>query len=253
MHAIILAAGRGSRLGGLTDATPKCMMEVAGTPLLTRQVRGFAENGVDVVVVRGYLKECIVADGFATRDNDAWETTGLLTSLFCAEDVMDGGFMISYGDTTFRSSHVKRVLDALADGHEMAGVVDGRWLETYEGRDWHPPAEAENVTLRDDGTSNMAAVGKVVEGHGSVGEYIGLCGVSAAAVPKWKDAYRHLQATVSDRTWGQTGSLRTAYVADLMQHLIDSGESIHTIVVPGGYREIDTPEDLDRAQDAVTW
>ena len=40
MKAIILAAGRGSRMGGLTEAKPKCLVELAGQPLLAHALDG---------------------------------------------------------------------------------------------------------------------------------------------------------------------------------------------------------------------
>ena len=53
---IIVAAGRGRRLGPETEDIPKCMVRVAGQPILHWQLRAFAAAGLsDIVVVRGYL------------------------------------------------------------------------------------------------------------------------------------------------------------------------------------------------------
>ncbi len=60
MKAIIVAAGRGRRLGTETDAIPKCMVKVAGRAILHHQLDALAAAGVDdFVVVRGYRGDLI--------------------------------------------------------------------------------------------------------------------------------------------------------------------------------------------------
>ena len=54
--AVLLAAGRGKRLGALTDRVPKPMLEVAGQPLIGHIVDALAANEVrDIAIVTGYL------------------------------------------------------------------------------------------------------------------------------------------------------------------------------------------------------
>ena len=50
-HAIILAAGLGSRLRPLTDTTPKPLVEVAGHPLIEYGLRLLSAHGLDDVVI----------------------------------------------------------------------------------------------------------------------------------------------------------------------------------------------------------
>ena len=58
--AVLLAAGRGSRLQPLTDDAPKCLTEIDGIPILERQVRSLLEWGVKrLVVVVGYMEHRI--------------------------------------------------------------------------------------------------------------------------------------------------------------------------------------------------
>lgn len=60
MYGIILAGGRGERMGSLTDKTPKPMLKVNGKPLLQYQIEQLREAGVtDVVIVEGYLPKVI--------------------------------------------------------------------------------------------------------------------------------------------------------------------------------------------------
>ena len=58
MNAIILAAGRGSRLKNLTDTMPKCLIEINDKSLLSRQLDIY--NSINLIskiaIVRGYLK-----------------------------------------------------------------------------------------------------------------------------------------------------------------------------------------------------
>jgi len=60
-HAMILAAGRGTRMLHLTEELPKPMIEVRGRPILETIIRGLQENGIrKVLVVVGYRKEVIM-------------------------------------------------------------------------------------------------------------------------------------------------------------------------------------------------
>ena len=54
-RAVILAAGKGTRLQPLTEDVPKCLVEVGGEPLLERALHALAANGVsEAIVVIGY-------------------------------------------------------------------------------------------------------------------------------------------------------------------------------------------------------
>lgn len=59
-HAIILAAGLGSRLKENTKAIPKCLVPVSGRPILERMLENLGEIGVArVTIVVGYLHNAI--------------------------------------------------------------------------------------------------------------------------------------------------------------------------------------------------
>src|SRR3990172_2736215 len=69
-QAVLLAAGRGTRLGDLTRDTPKPLLQVGGRPIIFRVIEGLAEAGVrDIIVVTGHLAEVLEA---ALGDGDRW-------------------------------------------------------------------------------------------------------------------------------------------------------------------------------------
>lgn len=105
--AVILAAGRGTRMKELTDELPKPMVRVKGTPILETIVRGLVANGVDrVLIVVGWRKEVIVdhfGDGSAFGcaieyiEQVVQDGTGRVVEL--AKDFAGADpFVLSYGD-----------------------------------------------------------------------------------------------------------------------------------------------------------
>jgi UDP-N-acetylglucosamine diphosphorylase / glucose-1-phosphate thymidylyltransferase / UDP-N-acetylgalactosamine diphosphorylase / glucosamine-1-phosphate N-acetyltransferase / galactosamine-1-phosphate N-acetyltransferase len=105
--AVVLAAGRGTRMRELTSAMPKPMVEVGGKPVLSYIVEGLRDAGVrKILIVIGYRKEAVVdhfGDGSAVgveilyTEQTTQDGTGKVVELakeFCGLDP----FILSYGD-----------------------------------------------------------------------------------------------------------------------------------------------------------
>src|SRR5271170_858602 len=85
MRALILAAGRGSRMGRLSDDRPKCLIELDGKPLIERQIAALRRGGADEIgVVRGYRAETIEFPGLAYFTNERWAETNMVMSIAAA-------------------------------------------------------------------------------------------------------------------------------------------------------------------------
>jgi choline kinase len=249
MKAIIVAAGMGRRLAPYTDDRPKCLVEVNGRSILERQLEAYRMAGVDdVVIVRGYQKERIQFDGARYFDNDDFANNNILCSLFYAEAAMEGGFLFSYSDIVFRPEVVRA---ALATEGDFALVIDRRWYEAYEGRLHHPVDEAEVARVEN---GKVVRVGKkTMPGTEATGEFIGLAHFSAAAAEKMKKRFWERKRALSGKPYGRASRFEVAYLTDLLNDLIDSGEVMRPAFIDGNWREIDTVEDLERAKKVVDW
>lgn len=255
MKAIIVAAGRGRRLGPETDAIPKCMVRVAGKPILHHQLAALAAAGVDdVVIVRGYHGDRIAppAGGPPVRfvDNPAWAENNILTSLFYAEAEMATGFVFSYSDIVFAPEHARRVV---ASPGPIALIVDRRWRDAYEGRTQHPVSEAELARVTDSGQGPVVTrVGKrLVAEAEAAGEFTGLARFTAEGAAALAEVWRLALARGPTAPFGAAASLNNAYLSDGLNAATERGATMRAVLVDGGWREIDTEQDLARAERSV--
>jgi choline kinase len=251
-RAIIVAAGMGRRLAPYTDDRPKCLVEVNGKSILERQIEAYRAAGIDeICVVRGYRAEDIHFPGLRYFENRRFRENNILASLFCAEEAMAGGFYFSYSDIVFRREVVRDLVAAPGE-QDYALIVDRRWAEAYEGRDLHPIEEAELCHVEN---GLVRALGKrVVPREQAHGEFIGLARFSPRAAASMQSAYRALAAELGpEAPFGTARRFESAYVTDLLNHLIAAGEAMHPVDIHGGWREIDTTQDLERARLLVDW
>ena len=258
-RAVIVAAGMGRRLIPYTDAMPKCLVPVAGRPMLARACDLFRAHGAtDIIVVRGYRADVLEArrgelgPGVRFVDNPEYRDNNILESLFCAEAFLDEPFYFAYADIVFGSDVMAAL--AAADG-DVCLVIDRAFRDVYVGRTDHPLAEAEVVALSAGGA--VAKVGKrALPADEAFGEFIGLAKVSAAGAAAVTAAWRGLVAAYAgrrDAPFQRAPTFRAAYLTDLLQHLIDAGQRVTPVVISGRWREIDTVQDLARADAAVDW
>jgi choline kinase len=258
--AIIVAAGRGRRLGPETDAIPKCMVRVGGRSILHRQVDALHAAGADdLVIVRGYLGDRISTPAgsstLAARfvENPAWAENNILASLMYAAHEQRGGFLFSYSDIVFAQEHARRVAEAPG---AVALVIDRRWRDAYEGRALHPVSEAELARVEEGPAGpRVTRVGKtLVAAEDAAGEFIGLARFSPEGAAALGEVWREALAGGLEAPFGAAATLRNAYLSDALNAIAARGVPLVPVFIDGRWREIDTEEDLARAHALVdTW
>ena len=129
--AVLLAAGRGTRMRDLTEALPKPMLEVRGKPVLQHIVEGLRENGLtNLLLIVGWRADVVkefFGDGSKLGVQIRYETqtiqdgTGRVVALaqnFAGADP----FLLSYGDILIAPENYRKILDALGGAEAVISV-----------------------------------------------------------------------------------------------------------------------------------
>ena len=74
-----------------------------------------------------------------------------------------------------------------------------------------------------------------------------------ACAEKLRERFHQRRAELAGKPYGRAPKFEVAYLTDLLNDLIASGEIMRPAFIDGGWREIDTVEDLERAKSVVSW
>lgn len=153
MQAIMLAAGKGSRLGKYTKNNTKCMLDVHGETLLERTIDALLEAGIkDFILVLGYKKDNVKKFikekeldkkiNITYVDNDVYDTTNNIYSLYLAKDylIQDDTILLE-SDLIYDKSIIKKLVNSK---YESAALI-AKYEEWMDGT---------VVKLNDDNTIN---------------------------------------------------------------------------------------------------
>jgi choline kinase len=233
MRALILAAGRGSRMGALGDVRPKCLVELDGRPLLDRQLAALRAGGArDIGIVRGYRKDMLNDPALSYFDNDRWAETNMVMSLACAAEWLRAEpVIVSYADIFYRGDLIRGLAGAPG---ELVISYDRRWRELWTRRFADPLSDAE--------TFRIDALGKLIEIGGKTahiddiqGQYMGLLKFTPPAWAAIERLLSSLEPAVRDRL-DMTGLIRRL--------LAESAVTISTYGTDGQWGEIDNAGDV---------
>jgi L-glutamine-phosphate cytidylyltransferase len=231
MRAVILAAGRGSRLGHLGSDRPKCLVQLEGRPLIERQIAALRRGGAEeIAVVRGYRAEMIDFPGLAYFVNERWAETNMVMSLAAAASWLRAGpVIVSYADIFYRSGLIRGLAGAPG---QLVITYDREWRRLWTRRFADPLADAE--TFRIDSAGRLLEIGgKTARIEDIEGQYMGLLKFTP---PAWSAVERllgSLDAPMRDRL-DATG---------LLSRLLAEKLPINTFGTAGQWGEIDNPED----------
>jgi choline kinase len=249
LKAIIIGAGRGSRLRHLTDEIPKTLVPVLGRPMLDGVLDALAAGGFrrsDIIFVCGYKADVIRAryPDLTYVENTDWENNNILLSLLYARDHLGDGFVSTYADIVYRPSVV---VDLVRSPYDIALGCDTDWRRRYVNRSQHPETDAEKMRAEGD---KVVELSRRIASERAAGEFIGVMKLAPQGVARFLAAFDAAKATFAGREFREGRSFEKAYLIDLLQQMVEHGDSMHRVNTHGGYMEIDTLEDAALAE---TW
>lgn len=232
MQAIILSAGRGSRLLPLTTDLPKCLLPIGETTVLGMQLDTLFRHGIeDVIVVTGFnaslVKEEILrrqsGPRVKTLFNPFFQVADNLASCWMARKFMRKDFLLINGDTLFSSEVLETVLRA--PEQSISITIDKK--DTYDGDDM-------KVTL--DG-QRLLSIGKTLLPQQTNGESIGMLRFMGDGPKIFRDELKRLMRH-DDGT--------KSWFLSAIDGLAKSGVNVSTTSIEGAdWAELDTPEDYE--------
>ena len=123
MDALILAAGRGTRMGGIDK--PKCLLDIGGTSIINNQIKNFKNLGINrIFIVTGYNSELIhshLNGDFVFLHNNDYINTNNLHSVWTAKDSLDDDFICVYGDLLF---HKEILENCIQNDNDICLVIE---------------------------------------------------------------------------------------------------------------------------------
>lgn len=239
MKGMILSAGMGTRLDPLTRTCPKCMVHVAGRPMMEYQLDALSRAGIDrCTIVIGYMAESVRGYfGASYRgvsleyvENTIYAKTNNLYSFWLAKPHLDDDVLLLEGDLVFDEGLVRQL--AHADGENVA-IVDP-----------FQPHMDGTVILADDGLAKSMVL-KVDQD----------AGFDYSRALKTVNMYRLSRETLTEtilpemEEFLENGRTNQYYEAAFAK-LIEAGQMSMAVMNTRGHKwaEIDTLEDLREAE-----
>ena len=228
MRAVVLAAGRGSRLRAVTGDRPKCLARVGERTLLDRQIQSLQRCGVDeIAVVVGYhagdvRRAC--GSGIDIVTNTRYESTNSLYSLWLARNLLTDGFVVLNCDVLF---HDQLLADLLTARDEDALLIAASRGEIYSD-------EEMKVRLH---AGCVVDIAKTLPPQDTDGENVGIAKFGAAGAAVLVEELSRVVADGGRREW-----LPRAFAGFAQRRPL---RAVETRGFP--WIEIDSPEDYWRA------
>jgi dTDP-glucose pyrophosphorylase len=232
--AVLLAAGRGTRMRELTADLPKPMIEVRGKPVLQHILEGLRDAAVrDFLIVVGYHADAVqnfFADGsrynvaiqYATQA--VQDGTGRVVDL--ARDFAgDSPFVLSYGDILLDPTNYKHIVDLPHNVEAIVTVTGGEDVSKGGAVFLNEKMELVDIREKSDRWS----------------------GLSQDATPFYNAGIYVFRPSIFEFTANLQPSPRGEYeLTDAIRALAQSGKKVRALELTGKWADVRDPEILAR-------
>jgi choline kinase len=234
MRGIILAAGRGSRMGSLTECTPKYLIQFVGKSLLQWQLEALRGAGIsEIAIVRGFMSHMLNEPGIEYFENHRWAETNMVMSLICAKEwLKKGECVVSYADIIYPAETILKLMKKAGD---IVITYDSQWLRLWKARFEDPLTDAETFMIDKKGI--LTDIGRkpktIKEIHG---QYMGLLKFTP-------EGWNRIEIFLSKMTIEKKNGLdMTSLFRGLLN--LNVGTTIKTVSINNWWLEIDSENDL---------
>ncbi len=248
--AVILAASKDKNLFPLTENIPKALLDIKGKTILQRQLDTLHNVGIhDIAVVRGYNKHKINYPGLTCFDNDDYEKSGSLVSLFSAREFMNSSTIVLYGDILFETEVLKRLME---NDNTTTLVVDRGWKKRYKASSEGHPFPPELTTVSEKGAGNeINSIGTALPETDTTSEFIGLASLSPKACACLKEIYEKIYTVNCNQPFHDAASIQKASFIDFIQELLVRHTKVSALEIWRNWIEVDTFEDYRLAWNCI--
>jgi L-glutamine-phosphate cytidylyltransferase len=231
MKAIILAAGKGTRLDGAA-VKPKCLVEIGGITLLQRQIESLRDANIkDIVVVVGFGADSIreeCGSDVTFVENVQFAETSSLYSLWLAREHLTDGFVVLNCDVLFHPQLLSKLLESSHDDALLLSDTDTTPLGDEEMK----------VKVKE---GLVTDISKAMDPLEADGENVGIVKFSARGAQALVAYMDQLIASGAKKDWAPR-----AFREFALNHPL---HALGTAGLP--WIEIDFPEDYQRAVNEV--
>lgn len=229
MQAIIMAAGKGSRLGELTKGYPKSFVEINGKKLIEYNMDMLRDIGVEkIIIVTGYREDAFAEltkdmDDVVLKYNPFYSLVNVLGSFYMGMDELDDDFIFLHADTLCDKSIFDRLIQLEADVNLPVE---------------YKKCDDEAMKVRSEG-GKLVEITKQMPVEAAEGEFIGVASFRKEVLDVLKQKVKDVLAD------GDFAS----YFEGAIQRMIDETEcDIKPFDIGNApWAEIDFKEDYDRA------
>jgi len=232
LKALILGAGRGSRMSPITDEMPKCFTELGGKKLIEWQLKALNDSGIsDVTAVGGYKHEMLEEYLPVSFINKGWAQSNSVMSLFSADELLsECSCIISYSDIVYHPVNIQSLIKSPGS---IAITYDIYWNLLWDDRFKNPLSDAETLKIMD---GKVIEIGKKAKNLQEIeGQYMGLLKITPNAWSKIKKNIRKLSEK----------EIKFFDITALLSKLIENGIDVYGVPIHGKWCEIDQQSDVE--------
>ncbi len=228
--AVILAAGRGSRMGAETARKPKCLTELLGRPLLSWQTEALQSAGIeDIIAIGGYRSEDLSPYADVAFVNRRWRETNMVATLaMAASRLRENSCLVSYSDIAYHPETVLALSEAPGD---IVISYDLLWLSLWRDRFESPLDDAETFVSKD---GVLVEIGSKPDSLEEIkGQYMGLLKFTPEGWRQTEDLLQSFPKELQDRI----------DMTSLLRLLIENKTIVTTLPIEGKWCEVDCLND----------
>lgn len=233
MQAILMAAGKGTRLGNMTADIPKSFVEIKGKKLIDINVNLLKEHGIDdIIIVTGchadlFEKEFAGREGIKLVYNPFYGFTNVIGSFFMGMSELKDDFIYMHADTLCAPSILEELLEREGD---IVLPVDTK------------PCDEEAMKVSSE-NGKVRYISKKLDVGTCDGEFIGVAKIRRNVIPALKEKTVKL---LREEAFSE-------YFEAALQCILDDGKFVTESMETGSrfWAEIDFLEDYERAEENI--